>query len=47
MVASNVAAERFYSRLGFERFPEVMDGGTSGQVGRTVDNTVYLVGKLD
>ncbi|KAK2800067.1 hypothetical protein FQN51_006306 [Onygenales sp. PD_10] len=44
--ASNVDARRFYEREGFRVYPVVLDGGVSGEVGRTRDGTVVLVRKL-
>lgn len=35
MVAGNDGAARFYERQGFYRLPCVLDGGASGQMGRT------------
>jgi GNAT superfamily N-acetyltransferase len=35
MVATNDRASKFYERLEFNRFPEVLDEGKSGELGRT------------
>ena len=35
MVAGNADAARFYEREGFYRLPHVLDGGASGEMGRT------------
>ena len=48
MVASNSDAGRFYETYGFDRLPHVLDGGTTGEMGRTnqrVDGnaTIYYV----
>ncbi|ETN43108.1 uncharacterized protein HMPREF1541_02266 [Cyphellophora europaea CBS 101466] len=45
MVSSNEGAEKFYTRLGFTRFPKVIDDGASGEQGR-LGNTTYMVCKL-
>ena len=45
MVASNDGAGKFYNRLGFERFPYVLDGGCSGEQGRN-QNTIWFVKSL-
>lgn len=45
MVASNDDAGRFYARLGFSRFPFVLDDGASGEPGRN-QNTIWLVKAL-
>jgi ribosomal protein S18 acetylase RimI-like enzyme len=41
MVSSNEGAEKFYRRMGFGRFPKVIDDGASGEQGRT-ENTTYM-----
>lgn len=45
MVATNDGAERFYRRVGFGRFPHVLDGGVSGEEGRS-GGVVYMVKTL-
>lgn len=35
MIASNEQAKKFYEAIGFHRLPQVLDGGTSGELGRT------------
>ncbi|KAF2005819.1 GCN5-related N-acetyltransferas-like protein [Amniculicola lignicola CBS 123094] len=45
MVAENIKARRFYERLGFRLFDEVMDGGVSEEKGRT-GNAIWLVKSL-
>lgn len=45
MLATNEGAERFYYRVGFGRFPQIMDGGTSGEQG-TDGRVVYMVKSL-
>lgn len=42
MAPHNEGAAKFYLRMRFERFPEVLDMGKSGEMGRT-DNTVLWV----
>lgn len=42
MNAANEGAERFYVRMGFSRFDEVMDRGASGEAGRD-GTTIYMV----
>lgn len=39
----NKGAEIFYNRVGFNRFPVVMDGGESGEVGRKAGGGVCMV----
>ena len=46
MGGGNKTAERFYRKVGFERFGEVLDGGESGEVGRSKDKTVWMVRSL-
>eukprot|EP01121_Diplochlamys_sp_Union-15-3_P005520 TRINITY_DN15861_c0_g1_i1.p1 TRINITY_DN15861_c0_g1~~TRINITY_DN15861_c0_g1_i1.p1 ORF type:complete len:227 (-),score=-10.15 TRINITY_DN15861_c0_g1_i1:410-1090(-) len=46
MVASNDDAGKFYARLGFSRFPFVLDDGVSGEQGRD-RNTIWLVKALE
>lgn len=41
MVSSNEGAERFYRRMGFGRFPRVIDDGASGEQG-TNGSTTYM-----
>lgn len=41
MVRSNEGAEKFYRRMGFGRFPKVIDDGASGEEG-TTGNTTYM-----
>ena len=43
MAGDNVDAERFYGRVGFGRFPEVLDGGSSGEEGRDVNKSMWLI----
>lgn len=45
MIATNEGAERFYLKVGFGRFPRVLDGGESGEEGRK-GNVVYMVKTL-
>jgi GNAT superfamily N-acetyltransferase len=45
MAATNDEAGKFYSKLGFSRFPQVLDGGASGEEGRD-GGTIWLVKKL-
>ncbi|KAF2196535.1 GCN5-related N-acetyltransferas-like protein [Delitschia confertaspora ATCC 74209] len=45
LVATNTGARRFYERLGFRVFDEVMDGGRSGEVGREGDS-LYMTKEL-
>lgn len=40
-------AERFYGRVGFRRFHEVLDGGHSGELGRHADGCVWMVRELN
>ena len=47
MAGDNVDAEKFYGRVGFSRFPEILDGGSSGEEGRDVNRSVWLVRALD
>jgi ribosomal protein S18 acetylase RimI-like enzyme len=42
MVSTNEAAEKFYRSQGFDRFPKVIDGGQSGEMGRD-ERTIYMV----
>ena len=46
MVATNEAAGKFYDRIGFGRYQQVLDDGESGELGRK-DNTIIRVKKLD
>lgn len=46
MEAGNGGAEKFYKAMGFERFPGVLDGGVSGEVGRVDDRVIYMVKDL-
>jgi GNAT superfamily N-acetyltransferase len=41
MVSSNEGAEKFYRRMGFGRFPDVLDDGVSGEQGRN-GSTTYM-----
>ncbi|KFY96815.1 hypothetical protein V500_02297 [Pseudogymnoascus sp. VKM F-4518 (FW-2643)] len=41
----NKGAEIFYGRVGFERYPVVMDGGESGEIGRKAGGGVCMVQK--
>jgi len=45
MVAANENANKFYGRVGFARFPFVLDNGASGEEGRD-GNTIWLVKPL-
>ncbi|KAF2195040.1 GCN5-related N-acetyltransferas-like protein [Zopfia rhizophila CBS 207.26] len=45
MLIENVEAKRFYEKLGFRIFEEVMDGGDSGEVGR-VGDAICMVKEL-
>jgi GNAT superfamily N-acetyltransferase len=45
MAAANDEAGKFYARLGFTRFPVVLDNGVSGEQVRT-QNTIWLVKSL-
>jgi ribosomal protein S18 acetylase RimI-like enzyme len=45
MVSSNENAHGFYDHIGFGRYPHVLDGGMSGELGRK-DNTVFRVKRL-
>jgi GNAT superfamily N-acetyltransferase len=45
MAASNTEAGHFYTRMGFERFPQVLDNGVSSEKGRD-KNTIWLVKTL-
>lgn len=45
MVATNDNAGKFYSSMGFKRFPQILDGGVSGEEGRE-KNTIWFVKKL-
>lgn len=45
MVSSNGGAEKFYKRMGFGRFPKVIDQGASGEQG-VIGSTMYLVTSL-
>lgn len=45
MEAHNSGAEKFYSAMGFERYPWPLDGGVSGENGKQ-DRTLYLVKTL-
>ena len=40
MAGNNTAGENFYTSCGFKRFPHVIDGGVSGELGR--DNMVNM-----
>ena len=46
MAGDNVGAERFYGRVGFGRFPEILDGGSSGEKGRDLNRSMWLVKAL-
>lgn len=44
MAGDNVGAEAFYGRVGFTRFPAVLDNGESGELGREAGSqNVWLV----
>lgn len=45
MLAANEGAEKFYRRLGFGRFPHILDEGKSGEKGRD-GNVLYMVKTL-
>lgn len=47
MEAGNTGALKFYKSLGFERFPVALDGGASGETGRTREGVLYLVKNID
>lgn len=42
MVATNEGAGQFYTRLGFSRFPHVLDDGKSGELGRLEGGIVWV-----
>lgn len=42
MAASNEDANRFYPKVGFVRFPHVLDGGASGEQGRDKTTIWYV-----
>jgi GNAT superfamily N-acetyltransferase len=47
MAGDNFGAETFYRKLGFGRFPMILDGGESGELGRERGNrNVWLVREL-
>lgn len=48
MEAGNQSAEKFYLAMGFRRLAEVLDGGESGEVGRTggENDVVFMVKDL-
>lgn len=48
MEAANGHAEKFYGKVGFERYGRVLDGGESGEVGRTggANDVVFMVKAL-
>ncbi|ELR09491.1 hypothetical protein VC83_00588 [Pseudogymnoascus destructans] len=43
--SENKGAEVFYCRMGFERYPVIMDGGESGEVGHKTGGGVCMVQK--
>lgn len=43
MDGKNTGAEKFYYAVGFKRFPEVLDGGKSGEQGRDKNNGLWMV----
>ncbi|KIX00981.1 uncharacterized protein Z518_10047 [Rhinocladiella mackenziei CBS 650.93] len=45
MAAANEDAKKFYPRVGFTKFPVVLDGGASGEQGRD-QNTIWFVKAL-
>ena len=45
MAANNADAGKFYPRVGFSRFPYVLDSGASGEDGRDA-NTIWMVKTL-
>ncbi|OCT52927.1 acetyltransferase [Cladophialophora carrionii] len=45
MAAANEDAYKFYTRVGFKRFPVVLDNGASGEEGQN-GNTIWLVKTL-
>ena len=45
-VGTNEAAGRFYERIGLGRYPKVLDGGKSGELGRSIGGGVTHVLKL-
>ena len=38
MAGDNIGAEVFYRKLGFSRFPVVLDDGKSGELGKEAEN---------
>ena len=46
MAGDNVAAGKFYTAMGFDRFPQVLVEGASNEQGRTRDNSIWLVKSL-
>ena len=46
MAEDNKGAERFYGRVGFERFGEALDGGLNGEVGMSSEKSLWMVKKL-
>ena len=45
MSQANVEAGKFYTRTGWQRYPKVLDGGSSGEEG-VKDNTTWMVKRL-
>lgn len=43
MAGDNVEAGKFYTRVGFKRFPQVLDGGMSGEEGRDKNGNIWQV----
>ena len=46
MAGDNVEAEKFYGKVGFRRFPMILDGGASKEQGRHSNTSIWLVRKL-
>jgi GNAT superfamily N-acetyltransferase len=43
MVRSNEGAEQYYKRMGYKRFPKIIDEGKSGEEGTTGDSTYMVI----
>jgi len=46
MDGRNTGAEQFYYAVGFQRFPEVLDEGISGELGKDKNGSLWIVKKL-
>jgi GNAT superfamily N-acetyltransferase len=46
MAGDNAAAGKFYEKMGFQRFGEVMDGGKSGEVGKEIGASIVYCRRL-